>query len=364
MTDHPILFNAPMIRAILREIEAPGTGKTQTRRIITPQPELYAPGRWHVFGPGGGVAGVHTDDVPREAVSFLRIHPGDRLFPAMPIPSLNRNYCADVHGRVWSRATNGVTWRVLSPGRTSKGYFTVTPANDGKYRTRAIHKLVAEAYYGPAPDGMDQVRHLNGDQQDNAPENLDWGTQADNWTDRTAHGRGSGEEHHSARLTSEQAAEILTSSKSQRALARQFGIAQATVWAIKNNLSWRQGVVPSPPNYIRWASRLTLYVTDVRVERLQDIGEADAQSEGLQTLSKDGRTWKWGIPDRDGLPGTDDCGWPWADWQTDPRAAYARLWNVINGPGAWEANPWVAAYTFAPRLGNIDVLPATLQEAA
>lgn len=36
MTDRPILFSAPMVRAILREIEKPGTGKTQTRRIIKP----------------------------------------------------------------------------------------------------------------------------------------------------------------------------------------------------------------------------------------------------------------------------------------------------------------------------------------
>ena len=33
MGDKPILFTGPMVRAILREIEAPGTGKTQTRRV-------------------------------------------------------------------------------------------------------------------------------------------------------------------------------------------------------------------------------------------------------------------------------------------------------------------------------------------
>lgn len=41
MTDKPILFSAPMVRALLREIETPGTGKTQTRRVLKPQPELY-----------------------------------------------------------------------------------------------------------------------------------------------------------------------------------------------------------------------------------------------------------------------------------------------------------------------------------
>ena len=38
MTDRPILFSAPLIRAILREVSAPGTGKTQTRRVLKPRP--------------------------------------------------------------------------------------------------------------------------------------------------------------------------------------------------------------------------------------------------------------------------------------------------------------------------------------
>lgn len=35
-------------------------------------------------------------------------------------------------------------------------------------------------------------------------------------------------------------------------------------------------------------------------------------------------------------------------------AAYARLWDQINGAGAWEKNPWVVAYTFRRIMGNID----------
>lgn len=42
---------------------------------------------------------------------------------------------------------------------------------------------------------------------------------------------------------------------------------------------------------------------------------------------------------------------------------FQNLWDAINGPGAWEANPWVVAYSFRPMLGNIDTLPGTLQEA-
>lgn len=81
----------------------------------------------------------------------------------------------------------------------------------------------------------------------------------------------------------------------------------------------------------RWASRLTLAVTDVRVERLNDISEADALAEGIAR-----------------------CDFPYDDGEA--REAFARLWNHIYGPDAWDANPWVVAITFAVHLGNIDAM--------
>lgn len=74
----------------------------------------------------------------------------------------------------------------------------------------------------------------------------------------------------------------------------------------------------------RWASRLTLAITEVRVERLQDISEADAEAEGVQ------------IPALVPILG--------AFWSS--RDGYARLWESINGKGSWAANPWVWAVTF------------------
>lgn len=72
-------------------------------------------------------------------------------------------------------------------------------------------------------------------------------------------------------------------------------------------------------------------ITEVRAQRLQDISAADAIAEGLSKITKDdGRTWKYGISDADGLPGNDDHGWHWKDWHTDPIQAYRRLWNSIN----------------------------------
>ena len=90
----------------------------------------------------------------------------------------------------------------------------------------------------------------------------------------------------------------------------------------------------------RWASRLTLLVTNVRVQRLHDISEADARAEGLQ------RRMDW-LPQ---YRGSDDL--PWCS--EFPRDAFRYLWDSINGPDAWDANPWVAAISFEVRRGNID----------
>lgn len=80
----------------------------------------------------------------------------------------------------------------------------------------------------------------------------------------------------------------------------------------------------------RWACRLVLEITDVRVERLLDCSDADAQAEGLQWVTPG----KWSV-DRT-LPIISD----------ESRTAYFELWDHINGAGAAEANPWVWVVSF------------------
>lgn len=86
----------------------------------------------------------------------------------------------------------------------------------------------------------------------------------------------------------------------------------------------------------RWASRLTLTVTDVRVQRLQDISEADARAEGVDAVTMDD------VPRQASM---------------SRRGDFAALWDNINGPGAWAANPWVCALTFTVHRCNIDQMP-------
>ena len=71
----------------------------------------------------------------------------------------------------------------------------------------------------------------------------------------------------------------------------------------------------------RWASRILLEVTSVRVERLQDISVADCIAEGIP---------RGGPENPDGI----EC------------KEYRALWEQINGPGSWEANPWVWVVQF------------------
>ncbi|WP_343734584.1 hypothetical protein [Acidovorax sp.] len=81
-------------------------------------------------------------------------------------------------------------------------------------------------------------------------------------------------------------------------------------------LWWRRPAIFMP----RAASRITLEITSVRVERLQAITRGDAMSEG--------------------------CPFPNMAEGDDPRKWYADLWNDLNGAGAWDANPWVWAIEF------------------
>lgn len=90
----------------------------------------------------------------------------------------------------------------------------------------------------------------------------------------------------------------------------------------------------------RWASRITLEITGVRVERLQDISEEDARSEGIamrQISNGDPRT---GCRDVFGLSCDDNA------WASSASQAYKDLWESIKGPGSWESNPWVWVVEF------------------
>ena len=85
----------------------------------------------------------------------------------------------------------------------------------------------------------------------------------------------------------------------------------------------------------RAASRIDLQVTDVRVERLQDISEADCWAEGIeQVMDSFDNDAHFAMANRLGVS------------VEDAKPLFALLWESINGPGSWDANPWLWVVTF------------------
>jgi hypothetical protein len=100
----------------------------------------------------------------------------------------------------------------------------------------------------------------------------------------------------------------------------------------------------------RAASRILLEIVGVRVERLQDISEADSIAEGISIWSESERHGiKWNCPPHVRRYGEGDnvehAGFEGGPVK-DPHEAYRGVWSAINGPGSWEANPWVWVIAF------------------
>lgn len=235
MTDRPILFSAPMVRALLA-----GT-KTQTRRVINPQPELLPSGLWHVHNRHGGLVGVAEEDIPRDQIDYLRISVGDRLYVR----------------EAWRPGYNAEGWRE-DLGRVAR-------PSDFDPVTTAIEYLA------------DGTNELGGDD--------------------------------------------------------------------------RPGI-----HMPRWASRITLHVTDVRVQWLQDINEADAIAEGITPSTVLSHCWRTYAETPRPFNGEAPTVLSYGRGVVtiDPRHSYATLLDHLHGAGFWDTNPWVAAYTFTVEQANID----------
>lgn len=223
--ERPIIFSAPMVRALL------DGRKTQTRRVLKPQPEMTSTGYWHVrWQVGGGCfVPITAPDglLQGEILDGLRIARGDRL---------------------WVREA----WRATG----CNGRSDYLPPRDLQ-----PHPVWYEAN-GAAP-----------------------------------------------------AVELV-------------------------------GKIRPSMFMPRWASRLTLTVTGVRVQRLQDISEEDARAEGMD----DATAQIVLSPDERHMLAYAHIATPHAL----SRIIFETVWEQINGLGSWAANPWVAAYTFTVERRNID----------
>ena len=236
MKERPILFSAPMVRAILA-----GT-KTQTRRVVKGAPEDWSPVQPQVYAP---------TIVDRHGFE----QPGPDAFGA-----------GDAQGQHWIRCPYGQPGDLLWVRETWGYRCSSSTQQSGLFMNTVGYRADdARQTFGPMPmDGVGLPQ-----QRDRAPDE--------------AHEK----------------------------------------WEAYLNRYWRQW---RPSIHMpRWASRITLEVTDVKVERLQDISEADAIAEGT--------------PGGHGaIPGY--------TYNATPTEHYKLLWESINGPGSWEANPWVWCVSF------------------
>ena len=235
----PIPFSAPMVQALLREIEAPGTGKTQTRRIIK-----------------------QASMIDRECNDVVRPF-GD-----------------------------GSYFMCTADGTHMNGQFSCPYGKPGDLL------YVRESYF--------QRGHWE-------PVN----------SKKTKGGKQKWE------FTPE-SHEIQFSDPDEYRMARDA--------KDPFTVAWHKRLGRFMP---RRYSRITLEVTDVRVERLQDISEADAKAEGAERNDDPCDHIRQNCEDIGCLGPTFKCG-------------FADLWCSINGDDNWRANPWVWAVTFTPHLINVD----------
>jgi hypothetical protein len=220
--DRPIIFSAPMVRALL------AGRKTQTRRVLKPQPEAtwsLDPARWHAARVGRFWFTDNPDQPGNHCIS-ARYAPGDRLYVRE-------------------------TWR--------------TDASMDALKPKNIEAACLEAGY----------------QRAWAPIQYEADGARDNFTESYQ----------------------------------------------------KPGKTRVAIHMPRWASRLTLIVEAVKVERLTDVSEADAQAEGVEPVL--------------GTPGV----------PLDRHyAAFMQLWDSLHGEGATYATPWVVAVTFRVVRANIDAV--------
>jgi hypothetical protein len=159
-------------------------------------------------------------------------------------------YQVSDYGRVRRAAPGPGTWpgRVLKPGRAGRGYLTVDLSLDGRIERMYVHRLVAEAFFGPAPSPKHEVNHKNGVIDDNRVENLEWVTPSENQLHACRIlGRKNpgfrGEAHSQVKLTRRQVRSIRrlyeTHKYTKAELGRMFGVTQENIGHIVRRKTWR-----------------------------------------------------------------------------------------------------------------------------
>ncbi len=168
--------------------------------------------------------------VPHYEVSDLgRVRSLDRVIP-----------CQNRWGGIRLRRYKG---RVLKPASDTHGYYFVALYRDQVHYDHRVHQLVAEAFIGPRPEGMEVCHGPNG-KQDNRASELRYDTPAGNQADRLRDGTDNrGSKSGQAKLTEAAVADIRARARTgrrgtQKKLALEYGVSIATISLIVNRKLW------------------------------------------------------------------------------------------------------------------------------
>jgi predicted XRE-type DNA-binding protein len=148
-------------------------------------------------------------------------------------------YAVSDAGEVMSMDFAGSGLPGILKANMARGYATVQMGDRKRF---TVHRLVAAAFLGPRPDGM-QINHINGVKTDNRATNLEYVTQSQNMKHAFATGLQSnlGERHSQAKLTEAKVIEIRKMLKlrfKQREIAEVMGVTEGAISHIKRGSRW------------------------------------------------------------------------------------------------------------------------------
>lgn len=142
----------------------------------------------------------------------------------------------------WGGMTNRILQGVpIKPILDGNGYPKVMLCRNGARYFRFVHRLVCQAFHGPAPAPNSQAAHNDGNPNNPTATNVRWATPQENARDKIAHGTvRSGVENGNAKLTKEQVSIIRgDNGMTHSELAAQFGVARSTISMISSGRNWR-----------------------------------------------------------------------------------------------------------------------------